>query len=176
MGCGQLLVAPRRKSCRSPPRAVANRDACSYACACELAEPIRNLLSIVQRKVVTPNDFTSLRELEDRLLAFQARYEGTATPFHWTFTRADLGELLAKLKAKDGEDARVFAGFHFWNSGLTGSRLGRDVARFVAARCSGARLTEDGLNDRQARADPSTPPRTLADSKLGSVTGVSAAM
>jgi hypothetical protein len=57
--------------------------------------------SIVQRKVVTPNDFTSLRELEDRLLAFQARYEGTATPFQWTFTRADLAELLAKLKAKE---------------------------------------------------------------------------
>jgi DDE superfamily endonuclease len=29
--------------------------------------------SIVQRKVVTPNDFTSLRELEARLLAFQVR-------------------------------------------------------------------------------------------------------
>ena len=57
--------------------------------------------SIVQRKVVTPNDFTSLRELEDRLLAFQARYEGTATPFQWTFTRTDLAELLAKLKAKE---------------------------------------------------------------------------
>jgi hypothetical protein len=33
------------------------------------------------------------------------------------------------------EDARVFAGFHFRNSGLTGSRLGHDVARFVATRC-----------------------------------------
>lgn len=35
---------------------------------------------------------------------------------------------------KDVEDARVFAGFHFRNSNVTGSRLGRDVARFVAAR------------------------------------------
>jgi len=35
---------------------------------------------------------------------------------------------------KDVEDARVFAGFHFRNSDLTGSRLGRDVARFVADR------------------------------------------
>jgi hypothetical protein len=57
--------------------------------------------SIVQRKVVTPNDFTSLPELEDRLLAFQARYEQTARPFRWTFTRADLAPLLAKLKAKE---------------------------------------------------------------------------
>jgi hypothetical protein len=57
--------------------------------------------SVVQRKVVTPNDFPSLRELEDRLLAFQGRYEQTAQPFQWTFTRADLAALLAKLKAKD---------------------------------------------------------------------------
>ena len=57
--------------------------------------------SVVQRKVVTPNDFTSLRELEDRLLAFQARYEQTAKPFHWTFTRDDLAALLAKLKARE---------------------------------------------------------------------------
>lgn len=57
--------------------------------------------SIVQRKVVTPNDFASLRELEDRLLAFQRRYEQTAKPFQWTFTRADLADLLAKLKAKE---------------------------------------------------------------------------
>jgi hypothetical protein len=57
--------------------------------------------SIVQRKVVTPNDFRSLPELEDRLLAFQRRYEQTAKPFHWTFTRADLADLLAKLKAKE---------------------------------------------------------------------------
>lgn len=34
----------------------------------------------------------------------------------------------------DVEDGRVWAGFHFRNSDLTGSRLGRDVARFVAAR------------------------------------------
>jgi hypothetical protein len=57
--------------------------------------------SIVQRKVVTPNDFTSLTELENRLLAFQGRYEQTAKPFQWTFTRTDLADLLAKLKAKE---------------------------------------------------------------------------
>jgi hypothetical protein len=35
---------------------------------------------------------------------------------------------------KEVEDARVYAGFHFRSSGEAGSRLGRDVARFVAAR------------------------------------------
>jgi hypothetical protein len=57
--------------------------------------------SIVQRKVVTPNDFTSLRELEERLLAFQVRSEQTAKPFQWAFSRVDLADLLTKLKAKE---------------------------------------------------------------------------
>ncbi len=53
--------------------------------------------SIVQRKVLTPNDFTSLAEVEHRLLAFQARYEQMATPFEWRFTRKDLARVLARL-------------------------------------------------------------------------------
>jgi len=55
--------------------------------------------SIVQRKVLTPNDFSSLAELE-RLLAFQHHYERTASPFKWTFTRRDLRTLLVKITAK----------------------------------------------------------------------------
>jgi DDE superfamily endonuclease len=56
--------------------------------------------SIVQRKVLTPNDFSSLAELEQRLLAFQMHYQRTASPFKWTFTRNDLHTLLAKIAAK----------------------------------------------------------------------------
>ena len=56
--------------------------------------------SIVQRKVLTPNDFSSLAELEQRLMAFQPHYEQTARPFKWTFTRSDLHALLAKINAK----------------------------------------------------------------------------
>jgi len=56
--------------------------------------------SIVQRKVLTPNDFSSLAELEQRLMAFQPHYERTARPFKWTFTRSDLQALLAKINAK----------------------------------------------------------------------------
>ena len=56
--------------------------------------------SIVQRKVLTPNDFKSLSELEQRLLAFQQRYQETASPFQWTFTRKDLATLLAKIENK----------------------------------------------------------------------------
>jgi len=53
--------------------------------------------SVVQRKVLTPNDFRSLAEVEDRLLAFQDRYEQAAQPFEWTFTRAELHKLLTRL-------------------------------------------------------------------------------
>ena len=57
--------------------------------------------SIVQRKVVTPNDFGSLAAVEDRLLAFQRHYEALARPFEWTFTRRDLAELLEKLDRQE---------------------------------------------------------------------------
>lgn len=53
--------------------------------------------SVLQRKVVSPNDFESLEELESRLYAFQIHYESVAAPFEWKFTRSDLCELLAGL-------------------------------------------------------------------------------
>lgn len=53
--------------------------------------------SILQRKVLTPNDLDSLFALEDRILSFQERYQMTAKPFAWKFTRQDLGRLMAKL-------------------------------------------------------------------------------
>lgn len=37
--------------------------------------------SVVQRKVLTPNDFSGLAEVNDRLLGFQSHYEGIAKPF-----------------------------------------------------------------------------------------------
>ena len=54
--------------------------------------------SIVQRKVLTPNDFPTLTAVKQRLLAFQTRYETTAQPFAWKFTRHDLGRLLNKFR------------------------------------------------------------------------------
>jgi hypothetical protein len=54
-------------------------------------------LSIVRRKVLTPNDSSCLEEVAARLLNFQDRYEQIARPFEWQFTRDDLSKLLAKL-------------------------------------------------------------------------------
>jgi hypothetical protein len=50
--------------------------------------------SIVQRKVVSPNDFTDLDQVEQRLKAFKQRYSTTARPFRGKFTTADLHDLL----------------------------------------------------------------------------------
>jgi len=56
--------------------------------------------SVIQRKVLTPNDFKSLSEVEDRLLSFEHRYEQTAVPFEWKFTRYDLTKLMKRLSTK----------------------------------------------------------------------------
>ena len=44
--------------------------------------------SIVQRKVLTSNDFPDLDTLQQQLLTFGRRYEQIAAPFQWKFTRA----------------------------------------------------------------------------------------
>ena len=53
--------------------------------------------SVTQRKVLQPNNFTDLDELERTLLAFGRHYEQIAKPFQWKFTRAKLHDLLARL-------------------------------------------------------------------------------
>ena len=57
--------------------------------------------SVVQRKVLTPNDFASLDEVAERLLAFQERYKDLAEPFKWMVARADLRRLMNRLSDED---------------------------------------------------------------------------
>jgi hypothetical protein len=52
-----------------------------------------------KRKALAPNDFDSLQALAERLLDFGDHYRQIARPFEWTFTRADLGRLLARIDA-----------------------------------------------------------------------------
>ncbi|MET7801804.1 transposase [Streptomyces decoyicus] len=56
---------------------------------------IEIFFSIVQHKVVSPNDFTDLTQIRDRLRAFEDRYNTAAQPFQWKFTTSDLDDLLA---------------------------------------------------------------------------------
>jgi transposase-like protein/transposase len=61
---------------------------------------IEIIFSIIQRKVLTPNDLTDLDQLAARLLAFEARFNATAQPFDWHFTRAELAALLGRLEER----------------------------------------------------------------------------
>jgi DDE superfamily endonuclease len=56
--------------------------------------------SIIQRKVLTPNDFDSLLEVAIRLALYEELSNQTPAPFQWKFNRAKLISLLAKIDAK----------------------------------------------------------------------------
>jgi hypothetical protein len=55
--------------------------------------------SIVQRKVLSPNDFTDTDTdvVAQRLADFEERYNQTARPFRWKFTTNDLTDMLRRL-------------------------------------------------------------------------------
>jgi transposase len=57
--------------------------------------------SILQRKVLTPANTSSIEQLSDAILGFQARYQMMAKPFEWKFTRTDLAKLLDRLSSQD---------------------------------------------------------------------------
>jgi transposase len=59
------------------------------------------IFSIIQKKVISPNDFTSTGQLAATLLAFIDRYNQTARPFNWKYTAADLAELLDRINAHE---------------------------------------------------------------------------
>jgi len=56
--------------------------------------------SVLQRKVLTPNDFENLSDLQKRISDFQKLYENIAKPFEWKFTREDLKKVMAKYDDK----------------------------------------------------------------------------
>ena len=53
--------------------------------------------SVIQKKVISPNDFPSLERLSQTLLAFVDRYNKTARPFTWKYTAANLKDLLRRI-------------------------------------------------------------------------------
>jgi hypothetical protein len=58
------------------------------------------VFSVLQRKVLTPNDFPSLESLEAAILEFQALYNQVAKPFKWKYTKDDLKKTLEKIQAR----------------------------------------------------------------------------
>jgi transposase len=62
---------------------------------------IEIFFSIIQKKVVSPNDFASTGQLSATLLAFIDRHNKTARPFSWKFTAADLTGMLKRISARE---------------------------------------------------------------------------
>jgi DDE superfamily endonuclease len=56
--------------------------------------------SIIQRKVLTPNDFESLLDLAIRLALYEEFSNQSPKPFLWKFDRTKLASLLAKIEPK----------------------------------------------------------------------------
>lgn len=65
--------------------------------------------SIVSRKVLTPDDFSDVDMVKQKLMAFQAYDETIAKPFEWKFTRSDLNNLLASLAPYQARSLKVVA-------------------------------------------------------------------
>jgi DDE superfamily endonuclease len=57
--------------------------------------------SIVQRKVLTPNDFDDLAVLAHTLNEFEHHWNTVAEPFEWSSARDDLAALLDRLRAPE---------------------------------------------------------------------------
>jgi transposase len=70
---------------------------------------IEIVFSVIQRKVIKPADFADLGALAQRLGEFEPRYNATAAPFDWRFTRADLTDLCRRLDAHRPADAAAQA-------------------------------------------------------------------
>jgi hypothetical protein len=66
---------------------------------------IEIFFSIVQRKVIKPQDFADLQALIDRLAAFEVRYNATAEPFDWHYTRQSLDRHLERLTLHEPQAA-----------------------------------------------------------------------
>jgi hypothetical protein len=72
-------------------------------------DPAEICFSVVQRKALTPNDFTDLSQIRDRLAAFETRCNAIAKPFSWTFTRTDLNDLLHRIDAHEKTQPHALA-------------------------------------------------------------------
>jgi hypothetical protein len=59
------------------------------------------VFSVIQKKVLTPNDFPGLGTLSHALLAFVHRYNLTARPFNWKFSTDDLTALLRRIRQRE---------------------------------------------------------------------------
>ena len=63
--------------------------------------------SIIQRKVLAPNDFHDTAEVARTLNEFEHHYNEIAEPFTWNFTREKLAALLDRLDSQPSRDPLI---------------------------------------------------------------------
>jgi len=89
-------------------QASADRLAAAYPQAVLVHTPVhaswlnqvQTYFALVPRKVLTPNDFASLAEVEQRLRLYEQLSNQRPCPFNWKFDRAKLIKLLQRIEAK----------------------------------------------------------------------------
>ena len=65
--------------------------------------------SMLQRKVLTPNDSADLPELELRIKLYEELTNQQARPFDWKFTKYDLFDLLQRLARREAAASQAGA-------------------------------------------------------------------
>jgi hypothetical protein len=113
MNCPPYCSAPRvfwivdngsshrgERACQRLSRAFTNLVLIHTPIHASWLNQVEIYFSIIQRKVLTPNDFASLAEIEQRLHLYEELSNREPRPFAWRFTRAKLIDLLHRLEQK----------------------------------------------------------------------------
>ena len=61
---------------------------------------------IIQRRALSPNDFTDLDVVEQRLAGFEVRFNTAAKPLNWKFTTNDLADRLENSTPRSPDPKR----------------------------------------------------------------------
>ena len=64
-----------------------------------MSNKVEIYFSIIQRKVLTPNDFPDLDAIRIRLALYEDLSNQHSKPFAWKFTRDKLADLLKRIAA-----------------------------------------------------------------------------
>ena len=100
LGRRQRLLSPRSNGDKATRKSYRKAVLVHTPVHASWLNQVEIYFSIIQRKVLTPNDFASLEEVEQRLRLYEELSNRTPRPFQWKFDRAALQTFLAKLRAK----------------------------------------------------------------------------
>src|SRR5438105_15248210 len=79
--CDFPWMSPRSTKTLQATRGQPDQPVASRLINCVCVHLVEIYFSIIQRKVLTPNDCTSLRQLAERIHAFGRRYSALGKPF-----------------------------------------------------------------------------------------------